>query len=634
MFQLKFSPVVIKHLGLSMYSTLPPVLAELITNSYDADASEVKITINQNHKSIEILDNGCGMNADELNNDFLHVGRNRREKNKNDITQKFKRYVTGKKGIGKLSVFGICTKIYVESCKNGKINAFEMDYNELINREDDQPLDLDPIINNQDSASASYTKIILKDLMRKTEIPVLDTANSILIRLNFFDKNFVCVIEDGQSRTMLTKEAREILIETDRQFAWNLPQDFKELNIDEETKKYFIDNQIKGRIITTKDTIREAFKGITLYARGKLANNPEFYGVKLSNSHAFSYMSGSIDVDYLDKERSEENISTARNSLIWENDEPRKLMSHLQHVIKKIGLKWRERRIDARTTELQLVHNIDTEWYQTTIQSGTDQKLAKKITDIVISSELEVSKTKNLIDYVKGAFEFQVFKEYAHELEENPDAGKLLQLLQDWEIIEAREQYRLAIGRIETIEKFEQLIHNDTLEVAKKSIDSMHHFLNKFPWILEPRLNSLTDEVTYKKFLKDEFNDDSDVDEDKRIDFICKGDRDTLFIMEIKRSQKMITKKELEQLEEYCDFIKATILERGTKSDRDKYKYVKGYIIGKALSQDTRTQVKLENMERNNMNFLSYEIMLEQAKQYHKEFMESYEKLNHLIKLN
>lgn len=79
MFQLKFSPIVIiKHLGLSMYSTLPPVLSELITNSYDADADKVTITINQQDKSIEVLDNGCGMTADELNNDFLNVGRNKR----------------------------------------------------------------------------------------------------------------------------------------------------------------------------------------------------------------------------------------------------------------------------------------------------------------------------------------------------------------------------------------------------------------------------------------------------------------------------------------------------------------------------------------------------------------------------
>lgn len=37
-----------------------------------------------------------------------------------DQTEKYSRKITGKKGIGKLSVFGICSEIYVESCKNKK----------------------------------------------------------------------------------------------------------------------------------------------------------------------------------------------------------------------------------------------------------------------------------------------------------------------------------------------------------------------------------------------------------------------------------------------------------------------------------------------------------------------------------
>ena len=40
---LKFDPKTIEHLGVKMYSTLPPALAELISNSYDADAGQVSI---------------------------------------------------------------------------------------------------------------------------------------------------------------------------------------------------------------------------------------------------------------------------------------------------------------------------------------------------------------------------------------------------------------------------------------------------------------------------------------------------------------------------------------------------------------------------------------------------------------
>lgn len=631
MFELKFSPVIIKHLGLSMYTTLPPVLSELITNSYDADSSIVTITINKQKNSIEILDNGCGMDEYELNNDFLNVGRNRREKDTKNETRKYARKVTGKKGIGKLSVFGICKEIYVESCKNNKINSFKMNYDELLNRDNDEPINLKPEIDNEDTEKDSYTKISLQFLTRKSPIDIYSTSNSILTRLNIFDSDFKCKIIDEAKIKELTQESRAELIEKNMQFYWDLLNDMDKLGVDEDTKKYLREKNITGRIITTKETIKESLKGITLYARGKLANNPEFYGVKLSNSHAFSYMSGSIQIDFMDDDLHEDNISTARNSLIWENDSAQLLQKHLQHIIKKIGLDWRTKRIEIREKDLKK-EGINAYWYDGTSQSNFDKTLAKKITDIVISSELEISKTKNLLEYVKGAFEFEVFQEYARSIENNVNGEEMLRLLQDWEIIEAREYYRLALGRIETIEKFKELISKDTLEVAKAGIESMHSFLEKFPWILEPRISSFDDEVTYKELLKKEFNDDREIDENKRIDFVCKGDRDTLYIIEIKRSQKTINKKDLEQLNSYCEFIQVSI--KNNHSDRGKYKYLKGYIVGKKLSEKYEVEIKLGNMNRNNMYFLSYETMLGQAEQYHKDFIVKYEKINKILPKN
>lgn len=38
---LKFEPSTIEHLGVKMYSHIPPALAELVANSYDACAKNV-----------------------------------------------------------------------------------------------------------------------------------------------------------------------------------------------------------------------------------------------------------------------------------------------------------------------------------------------------------------------------------------------------------------------------------------------------------------------------------------------------------------------------------------------------------------------------------------------------------------
>ncbi|MEX0398758.1 ATP-binding protein, partial [Providencia rettgeri] len=65
---LKFDPNTIEHLGVSLYSKLPSVLSELISNSWDADATKVSINfIEDKTKEIIYTDDGEGMTFSELN---------------------------------------------------------------------------------------------------------------------------------------------------------------------------------------------------------------------------------------------------------------------------------------------------------------------------------------------------------------------------------------------------------------------------------------------------------------------------------------------------------------------------------------------------------------------------------------
>lgn len=59
---LKFEPKTIEHLDVKIYSTLPPALAELISNSYYKDVSEIKVSFHYKKVSIVsivVKDNGC-----------------------------------------------------------------------------------------------------------------------------------------------------------------------------------------------------------------------------------------------------------------------------------------------------------------------------------------------------------------------------------------------------------------------------------------------------------------------------------------------------------------------------------------------------------------------------------------------
>ena len=133
-FVMTFDPKTIQHLGIRMYSTLPPVISELIANSYDGDAENVKITLldSEGKKEIILEDDGTGMTFTELNNKFLRIGRNRREEEGIQKTQKGRKII-GKKGIGKLSFFGIAGEVEINTKKNGRQNSFIMNWEEIKN---------------------------------------------------------------------------------------------------------------------------------------------------------------------------------------------------------------------------------------------------------------------------------------------------------------------------------------------------------------------------------------------------------------------------------------------------------------------------------------------------------------------
>ena len=89
-YRMYFDTYTIKHLGLQMYATLPPVIGELVANAWDANATEVEITIPETQlddaSQIVIRDNGIGMSDLDIRNKYLIVGRDRREKEDTDQT--------------------------------------------------------------------------------------------------------------------------------------------------------------------------------------------------------------------------------------------------------------------------------------------------------------------------------------------------------------------------------------------------------------------------------------------------------------------------------------------------------------------------------------------------------------------
>jgi hypothetical protein len=183
--KMSFEPRTIEHLGVKMYSHIPPALAELIANAYDACAKEVYINLyDEGEKRIIVRDNGSGMSFADINDFYLRIGRNRREE---EQEANCNRQPTGKKGLGKLALFGIGNIIIIESIKDGEKTVFTLDWNEI---QEWHGTDYTPKFEQSETEEENGTCFILKNLNRVIDFPIEAYSISISKLFNFKAEDF------------------------------------------------------------------------------------------------------------------------------------------------------------------------------------------------------------------------------------------------------------------------------------------------------------------------------------------------------------------------------------------------------------------------------------------------------------
>ena len=433
---MEFDPATIEHLGIHQYSTLPPVIAELVANTYDADATEVKIYLNDTgDKEITIEDNGHGMSYDEINPKFLKIGRNRRKTEKSQKSESGKRFVTGKKGIGKLSFFGITSVIDVETVRDSTLNAFRMDLGRLKEASDkNEPYKPEIITKNQEAGKKKGTIIRMQKIKRKRGFDSGEIAYSLTRYFQVFDEpDFdVKIIHNNDKDNPITIENKLKYKGIITEFSWDFP-------LEEQPKKYKYAEKITGQIISGINTVPSKMNGIVLFSRGKLVNENSFYDVK-ATSHGYKYLTGWLNVSFID-DWDKEVISTNRKSLKWEDEDCAELKEYLNAVIYKIYNEQRKKREVKKKEEIKKTTGLDIdEWIESLPKH--DRKLASKIIGAIIKSEgIDTEKAGTIVSYVKDSFQYESFKELAAEIadivELNDDT--LVKLLKGWELMEAKE---------------------------------------------------------------------------------------------------------------------------------------------------------------------------------------------------
>ena len=352
---MSFDPNTIQHLGIKMYSNLPSAIAELVANSYDADAHSVEIDLidTKGNRSLSVKDNGHGMAFGEVNDCFLRIGRNRRSENASRSPEG--RVVTGKKGLGKLALFGIGNEIRITTKKKGTHEkvSFSMKWQDILDCKDKA---YEPsFIREEETGDDGYTEITILELKRKTAFDPNGLAKSLAKMFNLFDSTFqVCVYHNEQDKIEVNNDLK--YKELSPQFTWEYPGNFDGFDF-----SYSHSKEIRGKIISTAKPLQPHLRGITLFANGRLVNLPEFFG-RPESSHFYSYTTGWLDIDFIDVDNNvgdDDLISTNRQSLDWEKDETILLRKFLQEILAFVQGDWRKRRKEVNKKETKITTGID-----------------------------------------------------------------------------------------------------------------------------------------------------------------------------------------------------------------------------------------------------------------------------------
>jgi len=607
---------VIQHLGISMYATLPPVIAELVSNAWDADATEVSINLHDsepNNKRIIVKDNGTGMNIEEIQNAFLVIGRNRREKG--DITAKGRK-VIGRKGIGKLSMFGVADEIVVTSIKNinGKHlkNKFRLNLNDI--KHSGTVYSPPHEIINQITNEPSGTTIEILKIRRKSPFSARKIAVDLARRFLIFDENFRVFVKHNEKNPIEIEQNMQFE-GIDIEFKWSFP------NKDLKTN-YINADRVIGKVYTAKKPVPEDMKGIYLMARGKLVHRNDFYGIR-SSDYAHAYLTGWLQVDFIDENPEEDNIATNRLELTWEKEELQKLRKYLQKIISHVTTEWRKKRKDLKEQEVKKKTKIDIpQWIDSL--DAVSKPIARKLVDSILNSDaIEDERAAEMIHFIYDMFEFDIFKKMAAEIIEDNSIPKekIIKLMKEWEIVESREMYKISQVRIETIKNFEKLIKNGVREVP-----TMHQFFKKFPWLLDPRIMEFKDEVTYSQLLKERYPEKDIEESNRRIDFLCNKLVNTLFIIELKRPNHILNIKDLDQVVDYVSFLREKYIGNSQESASEIEAYI---IVGSLPDRESARKVRLrmDALKSQKIYIKLYSELLNEAQNYHSEFIERYKKI-------
>lgn len=343
---------ILNHLGRNLYRSFMTVLGEAISNSWDADANNVYITIDRDSKILIVRDDGDGMNENDFQNKFLKIGYSKRKDNKTYTNSN--RPFIGRKGIGKLALLSCAQKITVLSKAEGATIVGGVIDNSGLDKaikddvsSTDYSLGVPPdsLVSKYDERLGKKGTVIffegLKDGIRN-RVEYITKLVALYFRFSLKDPSFNIYINE---KLVTIKELNSIKEKT--QFVWILNAIDDPYINDGEFKRSKIlslgNKAIKGFIASVETPSDIKISGtdekvtIDLYVNGRLREKDILRHIPIARI-VQSYLYGQVHFDDLDDET--DRFTSSREGVVPDDPKFKILLGELEKILKTIINDW------------------------------------------------------------------------------------------------------------------------------------------------------------------------------------------------------------------------------------------------------------------------------------------------------
>ena len=645
-YKMTISLNVLNHLGINLYSNIPAVLSEVVANAWDADAKTVDILIKNDE--ISIIDDGCGMSYDDLNDKYLYVGYIRREQPNEAETPIFKRPVMGRKGIGKLSLFSIADMIEIQSMKKDEKNGLVMSAKKIQEQLKDKEnhsgdYHPDPLPENKITMDKQGTYVTIRELKRGTSTTASALRKRLARRFSIIgaDYNFIVNI-DGSP---IGIEDRDYFYKI--QYLWHYGEG-SEKYISYCRKDTLLQNKKRPNVIgengyevsgwigsmakagLLKDDLGDNLNKIVIMVRGKLAQEDILEDFVEGGMYT-KYVIGELHADFLDTDKGEDSATTSRQEI--KKDDPRyvALKDWVLGELKNIQGLWTKLRNKEGTEWALQIPAID-EWF--TSLGKDDRKHAEslfgKLNQLYIDSDEE---KKTLLSHAVLAFESFRYKNNLNALEdisvENIQAFS--EVFANLDDIEATLYHQIIGERLEVVRALQGKIEDNVLEKV------IQKYLYDHLWLLEPSWERATETPLLEQQVKTAFAklDAKLTREEKegRFDIKYKTTSKKHVIIELKRAERSIDSFDIaKQVSKYRNALKKILVAVG--KGQEPIEVV--CIVGKPPSDwiDPATeQESRESLEKLHIRVVRYQELIEDSYSNYQAFLEKSDEVGRVYRL-